>query len=63
MGIKKENISIVVYLFLLLGFLMCLEIAAIIIAQDQLVLPLAIIYQVVTLVLIGLRLINYVIVE
>jgi len=42
---------------------MGLEILAIVIAQDQLVLPLAISYQVVTLFLIALRLIIYLIVE
>ena len=63
MGVKKENISIVLYSFLLLGLLMCLDIAALIIAQDQLVLPLAISYQIVTLFLIVLRLISYVIIE
>jgi hypothetical protein len=63
MGIKKENISMVLYSFLLLGILMLLDILAIIIAQDQLVLPLAITYQVVTLCLIVLRLITYAIVE
>ncbi|MHA1669585.1 MAG: hypothetical protein ACTSV5_03295 [Promethearchaeota archaeon] len=63
MGVKKENISIVLYSFLLLGLLMCLDIGALIIAQDQLVLPLAIPYQVVTLFLIALRLIIHVIVE
>ena len=63
MGVKKENISIVLYSFLLLSLLMCLDIAAIIIAQDQLVLPLAISYQIVTLFLIALRLIIHVIVK
>jgi len=63
MGVKKENISIVLDSFLLLVVFMWLDILAIIIAQDQLVLPLAITYQVVTLFLIALRLINYVIVE
>jgi len=63
MGVKKENISIVLDSFLLLVVLMWLDILAIIIAQDQLVLPLAISYQVVTLFLIALRLINYIIVE
>ncbi len=63
MGVKKENISIVLYSFLLLVVLMWLDILAIIIAQDQLVLPFAITYQIVTLFLIALRLINYVIVE
>ncbi|MHA1194348.1 MAG: hypothetical protein ACTSP9_19035 [Promethearchaeota archaeon] len=63
MGVKKENIRIVLYSFLLLGLLMCLDIAALIIAQDQLVLPLAISYQVVTLFLIALRLIIHVLVE
>jgi hypothetical protein len=53
----------VLYSFLLLGILMLLDILAIIIAQDQLVLPLAITYQVVTLCLIVLRLITYAIVE
>jgi len=42
---------------------MWLDILAVIIAQDQLVLPLAITYQIVTLFLIALRLINFVIVE
>ena len=63
MGVKKENISIVLDSFLLLILLMWLDILAIIIAQDQLVLPLAITYQIVALFLIALRLINYVIVE
>jgi len=63
MGVKKENISIILDSFLLLMVLMWLDIIAIIIAQDQLVLPLAITYQIVTLFLIALRLINYVIVE
>jgi len=63
MGVKKENIRIVLDSFLLLLVLMWLDILAIIIAQDQLVLPLAITYQIVTLFLIALRLINYVIVE
>jgi hypothetical protein len=59
MGVKKENISIVLDSFLLLVVFMWLDILAIIIAQDQLVLPLAITYQVVTLFLIALRLVNY----
>ena len=59
MGVKKENISIVLDSFLLLVVFMWLDILAIIIAQDQLVLPLAITYQVVTLFLIALRLISY----
>ena len=63
MGVKKENISIVLDSFLLLGLLMWLDILAIIIAQDQLVLPLSITYQVVTLFLIALRLITYALVE
>lgn len=63
MGVKKENISIVLDSFLLLLVLMWLDILAIIIAQDQLVLPFAITYQIVTLFLIALRLINYIIVE
>jgi hypothetical protein len=63
MGVKKENISIVLDSFLLLLVLMWLDILAIIIAQDQLVLPFAISYQIVTLFLIALRLINYIIVE
>ena len=63
MGVKKENISIVLDSFLLLVVLMWLDIVAIIIAQNQRVLPLAITYQVVTLFLIALRLIIHVIVE
>ncbi|MHA1104876.1 MAG: hypothetical protein ACTSPN_04045 [Promethearchaeota archaeon] len=63
MGVPKQNISIVLFSFFLLGILMGLEILAIVIAQDQLVLPLVISYQVVTLFLIALRLIIYLIVE
>ena len=63
MGVKKENISIVLDSFLLLVVLMWLDIVAIIIAQDQRALPMAISYQIVTLFLIALRLINYAIVE
>ena len=63
MGVKKENIGIVFDSFLLLMLLMWLEILAIYIAQDQLVLPLAISYQLVTLFLIALRLIIYAIIE
>ena len=63
MGVKKENISIVLDSFLLLMVLMWLDILAIIIAQDQLVLPLAISYQIITLFLIALRLIIHVLVE
>lgn len=63
MGVKKENISIVLDSFLLLMVLMWLEILAIYIAQDQLVLSLAISYQLVTLFLIALRLIIYAIIK
>jgi hypothetical protein len=62
-GVKKENIGIAVVLLFLICIFMGVIITAFIIGQDIRIIPFAISYQIVAIILVIIRLISYLIVE
>ena len=60
MGVRNENIRIALYLFMLLIIYLGIEILALIIAHDELAIPIITIFHINAPILIGIRLLSFI---